>query len=155
MKECSKSIARRLFDSDFIRKYFVGHGIDNGGKPDPLSLYAELFPLMETIRTWDIEEGDAQILQGLQDNEFDFVHSSHCLEHLNEPSEGLRNWFRVLKPGGHMVFTVPDEDLYEQGIYPSSFNQDHKWTFTIFKQKSWSKKSLNVLDLLKGLGERA
>jgi hypothetical protein len=27
---------------------------------------------------------------------------------------------------------VPDEDLYEQGVFPSTFNADHKWTFTVY-----------------------
>jgi hypothetical protein len=42
----------------------------------------------------------------------------------------------VLKPGGHLVCLVPDEDLYEQGMFPSTFNDDHKRTLTIAKKKS-------------------
>src|SRR5689334_4228879 len=98
MKECGKSIPRRLHDPNFSNRYFVGAGIDVGGKPDPLSLYAELFPRITSVRTWDLEEGDAQHLAGLADGSLDFVHSSHCLEHLVDAREGLRNWFRVLKP---------------------------------------------------------
>lgn len=155
MKECSKSIQRRLADSNFLRKYFVGEGLDIGGKPDPLSLYKELFPLMNSIKTWDWEDGDAQFLKGVTDDSLGFVHSSHCLEHLVDPVEGLRNWFRVVNEGGHLVITVPDEDLYEQGVFPSTFNLDHKWTFTIFKMKSWSNRSLNLLDLVRELGAAA
>src|SRR3546814_1757808 len=70
-------------------------------------------------------------------------------------SEGLRNWFRILKPGGHLIVTVPDEDLYEQGIFPSAYNPDHKWTFTIWKIASWSPKSRNPIDLVRSLGEAA
>lgn len=148
MKECSKSISRRLADSNFTRRYFVGKGIDIGGKPDPLALYLEFFVLMRSVRTWDWEDGDAQFMKTVEDNSIDFVHSSHCLEHLHDPYEGLLNWFRILKPGGHLVITVPDEDLYEQGLFPSTFNADHKWTFTISKEKSWSGRSINILDLL-------
>lgn len=155
MKECSKSIARRLASSNFLRRYFVGDGIDIGGKLDPLSLYVELFPLLRNVRTWDLEDGDAQFLEGVPDETYDFVHSSHCLEHLAEPNDGLKNWFRVLKPNGFLVVTVPDEDLYEQGKFPSTFNQDHKWTFTVYKQASWSAKSINVVELIIGLGAAA
>lgn len=155
MKECSKSIARRLHDANFSNRFFVGSGIDIGGKPDPLVLYAELFPRLETVRTWDLEDGDAQFLAGVPDESLDFVHSSHCLEHLREPATGLHHWFRVLKPGGHLIVTVPDEDLYEQGIFPSTFNRDHKWTFTIHKPESWCDKSLNVVDLMTALGAAA
>ena len=48
-------------------------------------------------------------------------------------------------------FTVPDEDLYEQGVFPSRFNNSHKWSFTIDKENSWNSKSINILDLLKSL----
>lgn len=153
MKECSKSIARRLADVNFTSRYFVGDGVDIGGKPDPLMLYAELFCRMGSVKTWDWEDGDAQFLASLSDDSLDFVHSSHCLEHLQDPAEGLRNWLRVVRPGGHVIVTVPDEDMYEQGIFPSTYNRDHKWTFTLFKQHSWSDRSVNVLDLVRGLGQ--
>ncbi len=155
MKECSKSISRRLANANFLTRYFVGHGLDIGGKPDPLALYVELFPRAKAIRTWDLEDGDAQFLEGIADQSYDFVHSSHCLEHLINPTEGMHNWFRVLKPGGHLIVTVPDEDLYEQGTFPSTFNKDHKWTFTIFKHDSWSGSSINLIDLVNALGSAA
>jgi SAM-dependent methyltransferase len=155
MKECSKSIQRRLSDSNFLRRYFVGNGVDIGGKPDPLILYKEMFPLMKSVKTWDWEDGDAQFLQGVPDCSLDFVHSSHCLEHLNDPAEGLQNWLRVIREGGHLVITVPDEDLYEQSIFPSTFNRDHRWTFTILKTNSWSNCSRNLLDMVRELGHKA
>jgi SAM-dependent methyltransferase len=144
-----------LSDSNFVNRYFVGKGIDIGGKPDPLSLYESLFCQLESSRTWDWEDGDAQYLASVGDGEFDFVHSSHCLEHLVDPREGLRNWLRVVRDGGYLVITVPDEDLYEQGIFPSTFNRDHKWTFTIYKSQSWSDRSLNLLDMVRELGPDA
>jgi SAM-dependent methyltransferase len=155
MKELSKSIPRRMRDPNFMRRYFVGNGVDIGGKPDPLTLYAEFFPLMNTVKVWDLEDGDAQFMGGVPDDTFDFVHSSHCLEHLHDPAEGLRNWLRVTKPGGYVVVMIPDEDLYEQGVFPSTFNRDHKRTFTLYKQRSWSNSSVNVLELLTDLGPRA
>jgi len=152
MRELSKSIIRRRSIARFITDYFVGNGIDIGGKPDPLLLYAELFPAIEDVRVWDLEDGDAEHLLGVSDETFDFVHSSHCLEHLKDPFQGLSNWFRVLKPNGHLILTVPDEDLYEQGVWPSTYNLDHKWSFTINKVESWSPKSINVFDLISSLG---
>jgi SAM-dependent methyltransferase len=148
MKECSKSIQRRLHDPNFLTKYFRGVGIDIGGAPDPLALYADLFPLIQSIRTWDLPDGDAQILGSISDASFDFVHSSHCLEHMVDPAAALENWLRIVKPNGYLVITVPEEDLYEQGVFPSTYNRDHKWTFTIKKAQSWSPRSVNVLDLV-------
>ncbi len=155
MKECSKSIQRRLGEPAFTRRYFRGQGIDIGGRPDPLALYCELFPLLDDVRTWDLEDGDAEAMTGVPDERYDLVHSSHCLEHLDDPHKGIQNWFRLVRPGGHLVVTVPDEDLYEQGRFPSTFNADHRWTFTILKSRSWSERSINVIELVQELGPRA
>ncbi len=113
-----------------------------------------VFARMQSVRTWDLEDGDAQLMAGVADASFDFVHSSHCLEHMRDPVEALRHWVRILKPGGHLVVTVPDEDLYEHGFWPSRFNGDHKWTFTIAKPASWSARSINVADLLAGMADQ-
>lgn len=155
MFECSKSIPRRLSCPNFSRRYFVGEGIDIGGKPDPLSNYVGIFPLLRRVRVWDMEDGDAQDLKGVADESLDFVHSSHCLEHVRDPRLALLNWFRVIKHGGYLVIIVPDEDLYEQGVFPSTFNGDHKWTFTTFKFQSWSAKSVNIVNLVQALGDSA
>ncbi len=155
MRECSKSIPRRMSQPNFALRYFRGYGIDIGGKPDPLSLYAHLFPLVTAIRVWDIEDGDAQFMAGVPDASVDFVHSSHCLEHLHDPAEALRHWLRITRPGGYVIATVPDEDLYEQGQFPSTLNGDHKVSFTLWKPASWAPRSVNLLDLLRDLGPAA
>jgi len=41
---------------------------------------------------------------------FDFVLSSHVIEHLANPLGGLREWRRVLRDGGVMVLVVPHKD---------------------------------------------
>lgn len=149
MWEQSKAAKRRLAIGAFHSRYFVGHGIDVGGKPDPLGQYAGLFARMASARTWDLEDGDAQYMSGVSDGQYDFLHASHCLEHMVDVPVALGNWIRVVKAGGFLIITVPDEDLYELGIWPSRFNSDHKWTFTIMKEESWSPKSLNVLEMLR------
>jgi SAM-dependent methyltransferase len=155
MYEASKALMRRMHDSRFATRYFVGHGIDIGCGPDPVSQYAQQFPLMRGCRGWDLADGDAQLLASVADATFDFVHSSHCLEHMVDPPIALGHWLRVLKPGGHLIVTVPDEDMYEQGVFPSTFNSDHKWTFTMHKARSWSPKSLNLMHLLTDFADRA
>lgn len=147
MRELSKSIWRRAKDPIFVNNVFVGKAVDIGGEPDPLSLYAHMFPKLGDVKVWDWSDGDAQRISSFTTETFDLVHSSHCLEHMVDPFEALVEWYTILNPGGYLVVTVPDEDLYEQGIFPSTFNSDHKWTFTIFKNNSWSSKSLNVLEL--------
>jgi SAM-dependent methyltransferase len=151
----SRSMQRRLFDSRFATRYFVGSGLDIGGGPDSLALYTEFFPLVKNIVIYDTPQGDAQTLANVADNAFDFVFSSHCLEHVHDPREALGNWVRVVRSGGHLVVTVPDEDLYEQGVWPSTFNTDHKVTFTICKRTSWSPVSINLFDLIGGMADTA
>jgi len=154
MWEQSKAARRRYFDGSFHSTYFVGQGIDVGSGDDPLESYVQMFPAIESVRAWDVIDGDAQLMTEIDDESLDFVHSSHCLEHMRDPREALQNWLRILRPGGNLIITVPDEDLYELGTWPSRFNPDHKWTFTIYKPRSWSPKSINVIDLIREFGSR-
>lgn len=149
--ECSKAAQRRALDPAFTDIYFVGDGIDVGAGPDGLSSHHDKFPRMGEVRLWDVQDGDAMVMAGVEDNSFDFVHSSHCLEHLVNPATALGHWLRIVRPGGHVIVTVPDEDLYEQGVWPSTFNPDHKATFTTFKLHSWSPRSVSLLPLLAAL----
>jgi SAM-dependent methyltransferase len=148
MFESSKSIFHKIKDSRYATRYLVGNGIDIGAGPDSIAQYDEFFPLMTSCRSWDVADGDAEMMASIGDNTFDFVHSSHCLEHMKNVLNAFDNWLRILKRGGHLICIIPDEDLYEQGVFPSTFNSDHKHTFTIYKKESWSKHSMNVLDLL-------
>lgn len=141
----------KLKDSRYATRYIVGHGIDIGAGPDSLAQYFEFFPLMKSCRSWDMPDGDAQFMATIQDNTLDFVHSSHCLEHMNDARVALENWLRILKPGGHLICIVPDEDLYEQGVFPSTYTKGHRHTFTIFKKTSWSNYSINITEMLSNL----
>jgi SAM-dependent methyltransferase len=150
----SISILRRISDNRFSTRYFQGYGLDIGPGNDSLALYREFFPLVNNIVTYDLAQGNAQKLNNINDESFDFVYSSHCLEHLHDAHEALINWIRVVKPGGYLIVQVPDEDLYEKGIWPSVHNSDHKLTFTINKENSWSPVSINILDLLKNFSNK-
>lgn len=153
MHESSKSIFHKLKDSRYATRYLVGNGIDIGAGPDSLAQYYEFFPLMKSCRAWDKPDGDAEFMKGIEDNTFDFVHTSHCLEHMRDAKNALGNWLRILRPSGYLICIIPDEDLYEQGVFPSTFNSDHKHTFTIYKKKSWSQNSINIFDLLSSLNQ--
>jgi len=145
--ETKKANARRIRDSRFEDIFFVGKGIDIGAGSDSLS--KGIFNNIESIDIFEANEGDAQeVLKYREKESYDFVYSSHCLEHVVDPEAAIIEWFSLVKPGGYMVITVPDEDLYEQGVFPSRWNGDHKHTFTIFKQESWSPASINVTDLI-------
>lgn len=121
---------------------FKGKGIDIGCGPDPI------FP---HVKRFDQNDGDANHITDYVKEQFDFVFSSHCLEHMYDPYAALKEWWKLVKEGGYLYVTVPEEDLYEQGHWPSIYNSDHKHTFTMYKDKSWSPVSVNVLDLVRSL----
>ena len=127
---------------DLERSILQGKGIDIGCGPDPVG---------PDVRKFDVEHGDANQITKHVYEEFDFVFSSHCLEHMTNPREAILEWWKLVRIGGYLFFIVPDEDLYEQGVFPSRFNGDHKATFTISKANSWSAVSINVLDLVRSL----
>lgn len=139
MDETSKT--KKIW-TPFEASILTGYGIDIGCGPDPICPCA---------RRFDVEDGDANDILACVSETFDFVYSSHCLEHMRDPRKALLGWWELVKPGGHLFLIVPDEDLYEQGVFPSRFNVDHKATFTISKTKSWSPVSINVLDMVAAL----
>ena len=51
---------------------------------------------------------EATALHGVADASYDFLLSSHCLEHVANPLAALREWRRVVRPGGHLVLLLPD-----------------------------------------------
>ena len=53
---------------------------------------------------------EASNLQCIEDASYDFVLSSHCIEHLANPLRGLEEWIRVLKKDGLLVLVVPHKD---------------------------------------------
>jgi hypothetical protein len=67
--------------------------------------------------------------------------------------QALARWLEIVKPGGYVIITVPDEDLYEKGVWPSHFNTDHKVSFTIGKPHGEGRlrNSFNVLDLVQAM----
>lgn len=144
--ETRKANRRRASDPLFQR-VFRGRGIDIGHGGDLLNR-DNLFPNVQSCEGFDQRDGDAQrILRYRPQQSYDFVYSSHCLEHLHDPAGALRSWFDLVRPSGFLILVVPDEDLYEQGNWPSRFNADHKWTFTVRKRQSWSPRSINVVDM--------
>ncbi len=53
---------------------------------------------------------EASHLPFIEDATYDFVLSSHCLEHLANPLKGLHEWSRVLKVNGVLVLVLPHKE---------------------------------------------
>lgn len=63
------------------------------------------------IRLGELEE------QTYQENRFDAIVSSHVLEHVPEPIGFMRECYRILKPGGQLVFATPNAGSYGHKIF--------------------------------------
>lgn len=87
------------------------------------ALDREIFPdWAETRLDIDPECGPDMVgsmanLDLIGDGEFDAVYTSHALEHLNthDAAQALREFHRILKPGGFVLVIVPDLE----GIEPT------------------------------------
>lgn len=66
---------------------------------------------------------EATDLQNIPDNGYDFVLSSHSLEHVANPIKALKDWFRVLKKDGKLVLILPDKN----------YTFDHRRAYTSFE----------------------
>jgi SAM-dependent methyltransferase len=45
-----------------------------------------------------------------KDNTVDFVISSHVIEHFYDPVKAIKEWMRVVKPGGYVFIIAPHKD---------------------------------------------
>jgi ADP-heptose:LPS heptosyltransferase/predicted SAM-dependent methyltransferase len=93
-------------------------GVDN---------YADTRIFGHQFRT-DLYVDDARELKILASGQFDAVFSSHLLEHIEQKHvvATLKEWWRVVKPGGYLILYLPDETLYPKVGEPGA-NPDHKW----------------------------
>lgn len=128
MKETSKMRGIRQARGDFTN-FLMGTGIDIGAGDDPLVVD------LGTVRAWDLVDGDAETMLGIPNEFYDFVYSSHCLEHVNSVPRALENWSRILKKGGFLYVVIPEYVLYEKLSWPSRFNTDHKNSFSFLIQR--------------------
>lgn len=46
----------------------------------------------------------------LPDNSQDFVVSAHVIEHFPDPIKALREWYRLIRPGGYIFMIVPHKE---------------------------------------------
>lgn len=112
---------------NFIRPYLNGKGIDIGCGPWPLE-YSNI----------DTVDGNPEfnptfccsaVNIPVQNNYYDFVYSSHCLEHIKSPKNALNEWIRILKPGGLLILHLPHKYFYPN-VRDKEGNAAHWFDFT-------------------------
>ena len=101
-----------------LEKFCTGYGIDIGFGGDPISAAAIRMDLptpYTRVGQASVQlGGDCRDLFWLRDGVLDYVYSSHVLEDFPaaETSSILREWTRVLRPGGRLILLLPDQQRY-------------------------------------------
>lgn len=106
-------------------KFCLGNGVDIGSQNDPVVPWAISLDLPhdayatytsglapENSLQW---RGDGRDLP-FKDGVCDFVYSSHLIEDFLDWEPLLKEWTRVLKPGGYLVILLPDKQLWNEAI---------------------------------------
>lgn len=120
-----------------LAKYCIGNGVDLGYGGDPIT--PSVIAIDQVSGPYTIVGacyhpqnlfGDARDLYWFKDNVLDFVYASHLLEDFEEEEIPaiLKEWLRVLKPGGYLIIYGPDQKEYEKYSYDHGFtpNSSHK-----------------------------
>ena len=55
--------------------------------------------------------GDAETLDNISGNSYDFLISAHVIEHMRNPLFALEQWVRVVRPEGKIYLIVPDKRI--------------------------------------------
>lgn len=107
-----------------VKGYCVGNGLDLGSAGDPIvptSIQVEhpnnYCPFFDDKYPPQIR-GDARNLTWFRDNVLDYVFSSHLIEDYSadEQKAVLREWARVVKPGGHIVILAPEKFRWAEAL---------------------------------------
>ena len=78
--------------------------IDAGFDVRCCDLYPEIFRLDGV----DVHQGDLDAELPFTDRSFDYITCLEGLEHIESPQQAMREFARVLKPGGHLIVSVPN-----------------------------------------------
>lgn len=143
------NIRRHAPIAKYYTQFFTGKsGIEIGGPSNIFRRVIPIYPAMSSLdgvnfsrrTTWenDISGDDyvcfaekhgkqhimeASDLSALENESYDFLLSSNCLEHVANPLKALQEWVRVVKKGGHIFLILPKKED----------NFDHRREITLFE----------------------
>ena len=118
-----------------IVEYTRGQGLDLGCGPHKAFPHFTGVDNLKDVSLFGISMRPDRVvescerLEGFESESQDFVFSSHLLEHIEDYAGALKEWWRVIKPGGHLVLYLPHKDLYPNCGTPGA-NPDHKHDFS-------------------------
>jgi SAM-dependent methyltransferase len=113
--------------------YCQGNGVDIGYGGDPVVPTAITIdqppPYIPHLGNHPQNlRGDGANLYWFKDSVLDYVYSSHLIEDFPETGPVLREWLRVVKPGGYMILVAPVEKIYREHCRRTGqeYNTNHK-----------------------------
>lgn len=98
------------------KQFCEGHGLDVGCGDWPL----------EGARGIDFKTGDDAMDLPAIIGDYDYIFSSHCLEHLQNPIAALKHWKERIKWGGVLFLYLPHPDM-EYWLPQNCSKHLHTW----------------------------
>jgi SAM-dependent methyltransferase len=78
--------------------------IDLGFEVQCCDLYPQIFRLPDV----EIKRGDLSAALPYEDSSFDYIVCVEGLEHIENPHQAGREFQRILRPGGHLIVSIPN-----------------------------------------------
>lgn len=137
-----------------LAPFCIGDGMDIGFGGDPIVPHAICMDMVEAYARYESHSqhlhGDAANLHWFRDECLDFIYSSHVLEDFHDTRVVLDEWLRVLKPGGHLVLYLPDEQTYRaycrsQGKPPNAHHIHEDFSLKHVKDALLHRKDLEII----------
>lgn len=108
--------------------YCRGDVVDIGCGPDLICSWAAGVDIRKFPNVSFVTD-DLANLSSIISDRFDFVFSSHCLEHFKDDLGALKDWIRLAKDGGHIGLYLPDGSMYDNSKNPEHL---HDYRFNDF-----------------------
>lgn len=107
-----------------VEQYCRGNGVDLGSAGDPVVPWAIQVDLpSDEYHRYNVTRPEAAIhWRGsaldlpFKDSTLDWLHSSHLIEDFLDWTVPLKEWDRVLKPGGYLITAVPDRVRFRAAV---------------------------------------
>ncbi|HUV65523.1 MAG TPA: methyltransferase domain-containing protein [Sedimentisphaerales bacterium] len=108
-----------------IASYLRGTGLDLGAGDGKVCKEAIGIDIGGTAADIKLDLSEDRALGIFADGSFDYIFSSHCLEDFKCTEAILREWWRVIRPGGHLILYGPDRDYYPN-VGTTGANPNHQ-----------------------------
>jgi len=113
---------------DRVASYLRGVILDVGCGPEKVCVEAIGIDYMSKAANIQCDLTHPESLRLFGSNSADVVFSSHFLEDCIDYVGMLHEFFRICKPGGHIILYLPHKDLYPN-VGQEGANQNHKHDF--------------------------